>query len=154
MKKKIEFDQECSTCNGTGLYVGMGERDGVAVVCHYCGGTGKYHYIHEYNEFKGRKVREDIDRVIEVNAGICVGKDKNGNSEWAGGMPYINWLNGDKFVRGMEMRGHTCPAWYYQSADYKRMPKWNECIGIGSFSGCKHFCNKDKCWTRFDEENK
>lgn len=33
MKKEIRIKQECSACNGTGLYVGFAEKDGAAVVC-------------------------------------------------------------------------------------------------------------------------
>ena len=43
---------ECKACNGTGLYVGMAERDGVAVQCHNCNGNGWV--IYEYNEFTER----------------------------------------------------------------------------------------------------
>jgi len=30
----------CKSCSGTGLYSGMGERTGYAVVCLYCKGRG------------------------------------------------------------------------------------------------------------------
>lgn len=30
---------ECQACKGTGLYKGMAERDGAAVVCSHCHGT-------------------------------------------------------------------------------------------------------------------
>ena len=33
MKKVVEFDEQCMACGGTGLYVGMAECDGAAVVC-------------------------------------------------------------------------------------------------------------------------
>jgi len=44
--EKIEMDIECPSCNGTGLYCGMGEKEGVAVVCCKCQGSGKYHYVY------------------------------------------------------------------------------------------------------------
>ena len=69
MKHTIEFDQKCKSCKGTGLYVGMGERDGAAVVCHRCDGTGKYHFKHEYEDFDGRLKRENIKRVYAANVG-------------------------------------------------------------------------------------
>jgi len=37
----LEGECECSACKGTGLYVGMAEREGAAVVCSRCKGTGK-----------------------------------------------------------------------------------------------------------------
>jgi hypothetical protein len=52
------------------------------------------------------------------------------------------------------MRKYTCPAWWYQSADYKKKPNWKECLACGSFSSCKHFSIKQNCWDRFDKESK
>ncbi len=70
---RIEFDEQCKPCNGSGLYKGMAERDGYAVVCQNCGGTGKHHFVYEYEEFTGRKDRDDITNVIQCNPGIAVG---------------------------------------------------------------------------------
>jgi len=143
---KIEFDEQCKACNGTGLYKGMGEKDGYAVVCHTCEGTGKHHYVHEYEEFTGKKERNGIKQVVKTNPGIYLG----GNLDF-GGMSYEDWKQGKPFPPKSEMRKHTCPAWWYQSADYDKKPCWKEC-GFGSFSACKHFPDKDKCWERWDKE--
>lgn len=146
--KRIEFDEVCVSCGGTGLYKGMGERDGYAVVCSTCKGTGCHHFAHEYEEFTERKPRTDIHTVLQCNPGIGVcGSDKR-----FGGMPYTDWAAGKPFEIGMEMREFTCPAWWYQSADYDKMPDWDECIKWGSFSNCEHFKNKKRCWERFDKE--
>jgi len=51
MKKIFEVNEVCPSCKGTGLYIGMGERDGAAVVCHTCKGTGCHAFKHEYEEF-------------------------------------------------------------------------------------------------------
>jgi hypothetical protein len=154
MKKTIEFDQECQSCAGTGLYVGMAERDGAAVVCHTCKGSGKYHFRHSYNEFEGRKEKDGVERVYQANPGICIGKGGRGKeyklSDF-GGMAYGDWKKGKKFSTGMENRMSTCPAWFYQSADSSKKPEWSECE-FGSFSACSHFPNKAKCWQRFDKE--
>ena len=48
MKRTIVI--ECQACGGTGLYKGMAERDGAAVVCSCCNGTGKTEFT--YNEFE------------------------------------------------------------------------------------------------------
>ncbi|GAH55007.1 unnamed protein product, partial [marine sediment metagenome] len=45
MEHTIEYDCECNDCKGTGLYTGMAEGDGFAVVCHACNGTGKRHEV-------------------------------------------------------------------------------------------------------------
>ena len=148
---RIEFDELCKSCGGVGLYVGCCERDGIAVVCNTCNGTGKHHFIHEYEEFTEKKIREDIERVIQTSTGVIVGKI-NDDISWVGGMSYKDWFNGKKFEIGMEMRSRTCPAWYYQSVDYDRKPNWNECCSFGSFSSCVNFVDKHKCWERWDKE--
>jgi hypothetical protein len=152
----VEFDQKCKSCNGSGLYVGLAERDGAAVICHTCKGEGFHHTKIIYEDFVGLKQHKDIVRVFEVNPGICLGIGKNGkfNLSDFGGMPYQDWLNGKQFERGMENRKFTCPAWWYQSANYKLKPNWDECLGCGCFSECEHFGNKAKCWERFDKEQK
>jgi len=150
---KIEFDQECSECHGTGLYVGMAERDGAAVVCHHCKGTGKYHFTHEYEEFTGRKPNPKVIRIYEVNPGIMIGTGKGHTLEEFGGLPAVDWAAGKPFGPGTEDRRYTCPAWWYQSADYKKKPDWDECGALGSFSSCKSFAAKSLCWNKFDKEN-
>jgi hypothetical protein len=57
--KKIERERE--DCRGTGLYSGMCEGEGVAVVCLGCGGTGRQ--IVEYVPFVKRRGRKDIKTV-------------------------------------------------------------------------------------------
>jgi hypothetical protein len=157
MKKTIEFDEECPSCRGTGLYVGFAEKDGFAVVCHTCDGTGKHHFEHTYNEFTYRKDVQGVKRVLETNPGIGIGIGTTEEGEILtfesfGGMPYLEWVAGLPFPKGSEMRNYICPAWWYQGADYKQKPDWNECRGVGSFSSCKCFKTKEKCWERFDTE--
>ncbi len=151
----VEFDQACKSCKATGLYVGIGERDGSAVVCHTCKGTGKHHVKIEYDDFEGRPIRKDVQQVVEVNPGICIGKGEHGQYRLSdfGGMPYSDWLCGKPFPTKSESRRFTCPAWWYQSADYEKKPKWDECRSCGSFSDCRFFPTKDQCWARFDKEN-
>ncbi len=60
-KKSFEYECECGACDGTGLYVGMGERDGAAVVCSRCGGTGKQTNKIEYKTFDGKKERKGMN---------------------------------------------------------------------------------------------
>ena len=156
MKKTIEFDEMCKSCSGTGLYIGIAERDGAAVVCRKCKGTGCFHFKHEYEPFTERRESEStIRQVYETNPGICIGTGENGEYRLGdfGGMPYQDWLDGKGFAIGMENRRSTCPAWWYQSANYNLKPSWEEC-NFGMFSGCKHFSNKHQCWQRWDLENR
>ncbi len=155
MKKTIEFDEKCKACNGTGLYKGMGERDGFAVVCRKCNGSGCFHFKHEYEDFTERTTRAGIEQVLEINPGICAGVGKEGQYNYKdfGGMPYKDWVEGKPFIPGMEMRQFTCPAWWYQTADYKKKPEWGECTIGGAFSSCPYFDNKEACWERWDTLN-
>lgn len=151
---KIEYDCQCKACKGTGLYVGLAEHDGFAVVCHRCDGTGKRHEIIEYDDFDGKEKRKGVIKVLETNPGIVAGvnPEQGFTLENFGGMPYEDWLKGKPFPARSEMRQFTCPAWWYQSADYEKKPDWDWCRACGSFSGCKHFATKEKCWERFDKE--
>jgi hypothetical protein len=158
--KIIEINEKCQSCKGTGLYHGLGESDGSAVVCHTCGGTGCHKFRHEYEDFTERVADFSTRRVYEVNPGIGIGKGtldgKRLRLEDLGGMPFEEWAKGKPFPKRSEMRAYTCPAWWYQCADYDKKPKWREChenLGV-SFSQCKHFGNKAKCWERWDKENR
>jgi len=152
----IEFDQKCKSCKGTGLYIGYAEKDGAAVVCCDCRGTGCRHTKIEYDDFEERIARDDVERVYEINPGIGIGKGKaSGEYKLSdfGGISYEVWVKGHrKFGPGTENRRFTCPAWWYQTADYEKKPDWADCVGFGSFSGCDHFANKEDCWDRWDKE--
>ena len=156
---RIEFDQQCSECGGTGLYSGMGEKKGVAVICRNCAGTGKYHFTYSYIEFTERVIKKNIMHVYEFNPGLSIGKGTMANGEPVtyddfGGMPYKDWVKGKPFPKKSEMRKFSCPAWWYQCVNHKLKPEWEVCPGFGWFSDCKHFVDKEKCWERFDRENK
>ncbi|MCK5639905.1 MAG: hypothetical protein KAJ19_03880 [Gammaproteobacteria bacterium] len=155
-EQKIEYDCECDVCQGTGLYVGMGERAGAAVVCSSCKGTGHRHIVIKYCDFEGRQPREDVRRVYATNPGIAIGEGNGHKLEDFGGMPLADWENGEPFPNKSENRAFTCPAWWYQSADYSKKPDWRDgdiqCAGLGSFSRCPHFHEKTKCWAKWDAE--
>ncbi|MFW6024985.1 MAG: hypothetical protein ACOCRX_01455 [Candidatus Woesearchaeota archaeon] len=100
MTKKITMDIECKSCNGTGIYVGIAERDGAGVVCKTCNGTGCQHYTFEYTPFRSRKKRKDIKRVYLSSYGYCISPEpltlSNGvfvdfSKE---GVPYEEFLKG------------------------------------------------------------
>ena len=152
--KTFSVKEVCKSCKGTGLYVGLAESNGSAVVCHRCKGTGCHEFVHKYEEFTERQKSHNVSRVFQVNPGICIGINDNLRLEDFGGIPIIDWEEGKPFPAKSEDRKHTCPAWWYQSADYKKKPSWDKCLGCGSFYGCKHFDEKHKCWERWDQENK
>jgi len=158
--KEFRVKEVCQSCKGTGLYSGMGESKDTAVVCRTCKGTGCNEYVHTYEDFTQRKDAQGIKRVYETNPGIKIGEGtlEDGTeiklSDF-GGMPFKEWEAGLPFKRGMEMRKFTCPSWWFQSANYKLKPGWDECYSSlgGYISNCKCFKDKDKCWERFDKEN-
>ncbi|MFC1453851.1 hypothetical protein ACFLQL_01590 [Verrucomicrobiota bacterium] len=156
MRHTIEYDCKCEACKGSGLYVGFGEKDGFAVVCHTCRGSGKVHVKYTYEDFEGRTDKKGVKQVLECNPGIGVGQsEKLGLTlKSFGGISYEDWKAGKKFKLGTEMRQYTCPAWWYQTADYKKKPEWKECWSSNSFSDCAQFKTKEKCWERFDKEHK
>lgn len=63
------LEYECQDCNGTGLYSGMCEREGEAVICLGCNGTGKA--IFEYRPFARRKGRRDI-KTVSLSRGLFI----------------------------------------------------------------------------------
>ncbi|KKM26652.1 hypothetical protein LCGC14_1582600 [marine sediment metagenome] len=150
---KIEFDQECSSCSGTGLYSGIGEDKSTAIVCHHCKGTGKSHFEHHYNEFTGRKPKHGIKRVYQSNPGIGIGENEKYSLEDFGGISHSDWDADKGFPQGSEMRIFTCPAWWYQGVNYELKPNWDECRLGGTFSSCNEFGRKHECWRKWDKEN-
>ena len=154
MKKVIEHNEKCKSCGGTGLYIGMAERDGAAVVCHTCKGTGCHKYRYEYEDFTGRAKKPGVVRVYQSNPGICIGMGNGHMLEDFGGISLSDWEMGLPFAHGTENRKYTCPCWWYQCVDYKLKPEWNECNrSLGrSFSQCPSFGDKAKCWERCDCE--
>lgn len=57
---------ECRDCRGTGLYQGMCEGDGEAVVCLACNGSGCGEI--RYTPYTGRKRKNNV-RFVRVSAG-------------------------------------------------------------------------------------
>ena len=70
MDNEFTVEGECNRCKGTGLYVGMAERDGFAVQCHGCKGTGCTTFRFAWNDFEKRKFLRGVSRVLRVNPGV------------------------------------------------------------------------------------
>ena len=146
-KHRIEIDCECSDCGGTGIYCGFAEAEGTGVICHGCKGAGHVTIKISYKDFVGRQHRKGIKKVFQTNPGVGLGVEMNG------GMDYQEWFESKKVCwEGKEQREFSCPAWWYQCADYNKKPFWKECIGCGSFSSCDNFETKNKCWDKWDKE--
>ena len=146
---KIEWIEKCKDCKGTGVYVGFLEQNSdYGVICSSCKGTGTKFREFEYEEFQGKETA-NVNYVLETNPGIMIGKSYD-----MGGISYDEWKQGQKFSVGSEMRKDTCPAWWFQYADYDKKPRWKECWFPGTFSSCQYFPTKHKCWERWDKENK
>lgn len=57
---------ECASCGGTGLYSGMCEGEGHAVICLTCAGTGCDEI--DYKPYNGRKKKRGI-KTIQASRG-------------------------------------------------------------------------------------
>lgn len=155
----LQITAECGSCNGTGLYVGMAERDGCAVECSTCKGTGQVEIKHEYKKFKGRNIKKGVNRVFKTSCGY-VHSDKDvirdeGKTIYfsRGGCTYEEWLNGaepkpveDLYCpyiftnQDMQRRDHPAHAFYKSNCDNT----------LGSMiQDCKMFREKEKCWKKF-----
>lgn len=145
IKVKV-IEAVCRDCKGTGLHVGLAVRDGAAVVCHTCRGTGCQHI--EYEPFRQRRIREGIKWVYEIGAGVVVGTP----FEEYGGMSAADWYAGQPFKAGMEARKYVCPARWYQQANYAKKPQWDQCLIADAFTSCQLFPMKDCCWEAWDKE--
>jgi hypothetical protein len=148
--KTIVIEEQCSECGGSGVYKGFAEKGGLAVVCIHCNGTGKYTFKHSYKEFVGIQKRNSIKWVIPINPGYSLSE----NSPDIGGMSYDEWQSGKKFTGKFEDRKRTCPRQYYQRYDYNKIPEWDDCQSANAFKDCKNYQCKEKCWRKWDNEQK
>ncbi len=158
--KKIEMKIQCPACKGTGVYVGMAERDGAAVVCHKCKGTGEYNYIYEYEGFTGKKVKEGVKRVYKSGYGFVIAPTPL-NFKGIGLVDMSSeGVDYQEFVKGL-LPEHTkklaCPMLANQGACHNISGFVDDCerlhggliIGM-SLSKCNNQKNKLECWQRFN----
>ncbi|HME71144.1 MAG TPA: hypothetical protein VKM54_14915 [Myxococcota bacterium] len=61
MSQTLKIEVECESCDGTGLYRGMAEPPGVAVICLNCRGSGCAKLV--FKSFYGLKKRRDVKTV-------------------------------------------------------------------------------------------
>ncbi len=149
MNKKIELKIVCQSCNGTGLYVGMAERDGAAVICTTCKGAGCQNYKFAYEDFVQRKARNGVVRVFKTSAGyIHSGKDANGVKFSQGGVSYDEWLKGQEPGPIKEL---YCPKqWTSQSWNSKTCDE--HCHAGCYIPKCSYRSEMAKCWAEYDQK--
>ncbi len=155
-QKTFEAKIECQSCDGTGLYVGLAEQDGAAVVCHTCKGTGCYNHKFTYAKFTSRNVRKDVERVFGNSCGYIHSandvKSKDGLIEFSkGGVSYTDWLKGNK---PLPLKKLYCPMlWTGQQWSSPLYCK-DDFFG-GIISNCPYRLEHgmSKCWEEYEREN-
>mgnify|MGYP001157472096 FL=1 len=140
---------ECPKCGGTGLYQGICERDGAAVVCYACKGSGAVTF--SYNEFTGRKRRNNVRRVYESGGGYVISaEDKtldNGEtirfSQF--GCGYEEWLAG---CPPLPIKDLYCP----NLLCHDNLVEGCEDCRVGSYIyECPHYANRAACWEQYEK---
>jgi len=146
---------ECQACTGTGLYVGLAERDGTAVVCHTCKGTGES--TTTYRPFVERQpAPRGVQRVHLAMGYVLSTKEPRCNggvpiTEWAPGVaippdeplycPYL--YTSQEWCAFKETRSYTTPNG--KSHSYQTAP-----IGAGmDISACPRWPETAECWKRY-----
>lgn len=88
MKQSVKT--ECSSCSGTGVYVGFAEAQGTGVVCLNCDGTGARNV--EYTPFTGLKRRDGV-RTVSRSKGTFIG---TGIGAYGSSVSYEEFLKGKR----------------------------------------------------------
>lgn len=153
-KKVFECKIECQSCGGTGLYVGMAERDGAAVVCSHCKGTGCYNHKFTYISFTERVRRDDVRRVFKTSCGfvhtpediVFEGEDIKFSQS---GASYEEWLIGKS---PLPMKTLYCPKlWTGQKWDSEKCKK--HCRLSDSIYNCPMLGKMAECWDEYENAN-
>lgn len=159
---KVTVRAVCERCDGTGLYQGFAEKDGCAVVCASCNGTGCTDVT--YEPFLDRKLfhEGEIKRVFKDNCGYGHSATDVTTQEGRvilfskGGCTYDEWLQGKE---PLPVKGLYCPfQWTRQDLqinDVNNLYKTRCEEGLGycgkQITECKHFADKADCWYIFEE---
>lgn len=153
MRKRIQI--VCKECGGTGLYIGFAEADKSAVVCRACHGTGCVEF--EYDEFTGRKIRGDVDRVYDGSYGFGISSKDHTKSDGTVirfsefGCSYQDWLDGKEIC---PIKDLYCPyMWKNTGWGNEPLEQCKSHIGLGDrISDCSEFKNKKRCWDLYEEK--
>jgi hypothetical protein len=152
----LEGDCQCDSCGGTGLYVGMAERTGAAVICVNCKGTGKVHIKETYKEFTERKKKKDVKRVYETAGGYCITHKDITTPEGKiihfsnFGVDYNGWLRGEKPLPIEELHcpyQHTSQELQTNDVNDLYKNRCNKYLSLGGYiSNCQGRKEMRKCW--------
>jgi len=156
----VEGECECGSCGGTGLYVGIAEKNGAAVVCSSCEGTGKVKVREVFAEFTGRKRKNGVKRVYETAGGygitaedVTVDGKTYHFSQY--GVAYKDWLNGEKPLPIEEIHcpyQHTSQNLQCHDVNGLYKKRCNKNLGFGLISECKLRKEMAKCWKIYKGE--
>jgi hypothetical protein len=160
--KELKMNIECQSCKGTGIYHGIGEGDGVGVICYTCYGTGCEEFCLEYMPFTKRKKRTDIKRVhkngTQWKLGLGKIKFNISNNEICEidmnkeGVSYKEFLTGKT---PKEIKQLQCPMLADQGACSNKEGFKDKCYELGlsvcgMITQCKNYENRLECWKRFE----
>jgi len=146
--KTISLDIVCPSCDGTGLYVGLAERDGAAVVCYRCKGLGQYAYRFEYEPFEVRRPAPKSVKSVHVARGYVISDRLEGSD---GGVPIEQWSPGMTVPADEKL---YCP-WNYTTQAYCAH---RDADGYAPFplgaqaTSCSYWPDKADCWRIFHSE--
>lgn len=147
----ITVETQCGSCNGTGLYSGMGERGGLAVVCRTCKGSAKSEVT--YQPFTGRKPpRQGVTHVISSNPGVFLNAEIAASSA----MTVHEWLSGKQFTdKQTQFRSFQCPHQYTQNTVGANIEGYVPALHcaknyVNTFTLCPEYERKHLCWAEFD----
>lgn len=148
---QISVQAVCNACGGTGLYIGMAERDGVAVVCSTCNGSGAMTV--RYTPFKRQLPAPASVTSVHVARGYVLG-DKHPACD--GGLPIEQWKQGVIVPADEKL---YCP-YLYTHQDWCAHPRDpennhnNAPMLWGRIDECPYWIEKDECWKRFHADPK
>ena len=138
---------ECRVCGGTGLFAGFPLKEGAAVPCQQCKGTGCEEI--KGTPFTGLKLRVGISHVWASTVNNTMTPDN-----LLGGVTYTEWVEDPQSVYelGREARDKACPASWYQGVRVRKQPNWDACAQATVFHRCPFWSRKGQCWEQYDLE--
>lgn len=106
----------------------------------------------KFEPFTGRKGRPEVTHVVRWTGGFVLNPTLARHA-----VSYETWKRDRSVIDqpGREDRERLCPAWWYQTANYKLKPDFNDDerqCGFGAFSRCRFFEQKAGCWAKWDRE--
>jgi hypothetical protein len=90
--------RECEDCHGTGLYSGMCEAEGEAVICLGCDGTGRA--TMSYQPYRGRRVTGKAKKIRKSNGRLLVGPIGGEGNPFMTYAEFLKFVPAKKFARG------------------------------------------------------